>query len=29
MPDEYESIEETISEEVINDIISWIHQVTK
>ena len=24
MPDEYEGIEETISEEVINDIISWL-----
>ena len=29
MPDEYEGIEETISEEVINDIISWLHQVAK
>ncbi len=29
MPDEYETIEETISEEVINDIISWIHQVAR
>jgi hypothetical protein len=29
MPDEYEAIEETISEEVINDIISWIQQVSR
>ena len=29
LPGEYEAIEETISEEVINDIITWIHQVTK
>ena len=29
MPDEYEAIEETISEEVINDIISWIQQIAR
>ena len=29
LPDEYEAIEETISEEVINDIIAWIRTLDK
>lgn len=29
LPDEYDAIEETISEEVINDIIAWIHTLVK